>query len=129
MGKLNWQKPTWAKELGTSVNNLDNWAEDNSYKASGAIFAAILLIGGGAFFYNWHVNHPGTPSEQPEFVTFELVAPNIRDYSDPNSKTQPLIFGFSNSVAPIELSGKDIPAGIRISPAIEEIGNGRMTAR
>ena len=119
IGKVNWQQPTWAKELSGNIKNLDNWAEDNSYKASGAIFAAILLLGGGIFFYNWHVNHPGIPSEQPDFVTFELTAPYVRDYSDPNSKPNPLFLNFSNSAAPIEFSGKNITAGIRISPNIE----------
>ena len=119
VGKVNWQQPAWAKELSTSIDNLDNWAEDNSYKASGAIFAAILLIGGGIFFYNWHVNHPRTPSEQPDFVAFELNSPSMRNYYDPDSKPSPLYLVFSDSAAPIELSGKDIPTGIRISPAIE----------
>ena len=119
IGKINWQQPAWAKELGSSVERLDNWAQDNSYKASASIFGVLALIAAGALFYNWHVNHPRVPSEQPDFVTFSLDEPRVRDYFNPNSEPTFLNLIFSDSVAPIELSGKDIPGGIKISPAIE----------
>ena len=114
-----WQAPKWTAEAGEGIDRLDGWTDEHPYKASGIIFAALLLAVGGYSFYQWHVTHPKVYPTPPEMVSFSLSTPSIRDFTDGSSKPRSLSLHFDASAAPIENIGKDISEGILIDPPID----------
>lgn len=106
-GEIHWRAPPW---LGWIRNNLRRFLI-----TTGLILLALL---GALAGWRWYQSLP-----KPLQTTFSIEAPAVTCYlCNPPGKPNPLVLRFSQSAAPLKLTGKDLdPASesVRLSPAVK----------
>lgn len=112
-----WAAPPWLRWLGWLMARISGRgvaAVRAKPRASAAAMLALVLVGAGAYYglARWKA------WPQPVEVTFNVANPPLTDFAD-EGKPQPLKVGFSQSVAPLALVGKDVTAGITVTPEVE----------
>ncbi|MDQ6628420.1 MAG: MG2 domain-containing protein, partial [Pseudomonadota bacterium] len=81
-----------------------------------SLAAALVLaasLAGAWFGYAWWQAQP-----KPVEVSFKVNGPALTDFAN-DGAPQPVTVSFSNSVAPLALVGKELAAGIAVSPPVE----------
>ena len=112
-----WTAPPWLHWIGRLVGRFTGHGIATvraKPRASAATLLALVLIGTAGYFgHAWWQARP-----QPLEVTFAVVDPALTDFAS-EGKPRALVVTFSQSVAPLALVGKDVTAGINVSPAVE----------
>ncbi len=113
-GRLAWQAPPWAVWLRRQGAAAASWARANPRRAVrwGLTFAALAAVAGGAWY-----GYSLLP--KPDLVTLQVTDPPLTPYEIDNPRPAPLQIRFSASAAPLETIGKEVGAGIAVSPAVE----------
>lgn len=112
-GKVKWNSPPWLKYL-------EQKSKSSPKVFWGATLLFIALLGAGAYGAYWYNNLP-----KPVYITASITTPDITP-NEENLVPNNLIidFGIKNnefmpqSVAPINLIGKEIDEGIEMTPEI-----------
>lgn len=112
-----WAAPPWLRWIGRLLDTAGNRGVARVRArplASAAALSALLLIGAGGYYgHAWWQARP-----RPVEVTFEVVQPALTDFANEGSP-QPLVVNFSQSVAPLAGVGKEVAAGIVVTPAVQ----------
>lgn len=119
-GSIEWYAPDWLRFCGRRLRAagqaLVAGARAHPGRSAGVAAVFIALIGGGVGAWRWYESRP-----KPELVRYEIAAPARTCYEcEPVGAPRPLRVRFSASVAPIELSGKELDASqrlVNLSPA------------
>ena len=119
-GQLHWQAPAWmrwsADKCGFAANGLGSRIKAHPRKSL-ALLAILASLGGAGWYgYQWWQAQP-----KPVEVTFEVTEPartEIEAEEEDARKPKPLVITFDHSVAPLAGVGKDVSAGITVSPAL-----------
>jgi uncharacterized protein YfaS (alpha-2-macroglobulin family) len=101
-----WEPPDWLQWLldllMNAVARLREWAVARPGVAAVVGLLFVGLVAGGVAGWRWYERQP-----KPTLVTFTVEAPPRTCYEcEPPGKPNPLIVRFSESVAPLEQSGK-----------------------
>jgi alpha-2-macroglobulin len=110
IGQVSWAAPTWMPATGS-------WVRRKPVLAASTLVAAVALVAGGWFGWQWYKNRP-QPVE-PSRISLSASAPSITDYTRQPIVINPLMVTFSGSAAPIELVGKPVTSGIVMEPAVK----------
>ncbi|PXV60615.1 hypothetical protein SAMN04487785_102341 [Dyella jiangningensis] len=110
VGQVSWSVPAWLPATG-------GWVRRRPVHAAGTLLAALVVLGGGWFGWQWYKNRP-QPVE-PSRITLSASAPAITDYAHQPIVIHPLMVTFSGSAAPIEQVGKPVTAGVTLQPAMK----------
>ncbi|MBL8299271.1 MAG: alpha-2-macroglobulin [Rhodanobacteraceae bacterium] len=116
VGRVSWQAPAWM--LATERAGLAGWGavRRNPGRVALVLGTLGLIAGGGWLAYTIDKERPKPP--EPVVATFAANAPALTDYSSEPITVHSLDLNFSQSVAPLALVGKDVTAGITLTPAI-----------
>jgi uncharacterized protein YfaS (alpha-2-macroglobulin family) len=123
-GEVHWQSPPWLNWLSVHLRDRARaalaYVRQNPRRAG--IAAALLLVITGAAYAGWRW-YQGLP--KPVETQFTVHAPEVTCYScNPPGKPNPVLVRFSESAAPLQLTGKDIdPASeaVRMAPAMKGV--------
>ena len=119
-GSLNYQAPFWMKWCGSQLALLVSLVKQKPAKSLGIVALLAALATGGWQAWAWYQAQP-----KPVTVKITLKAPE-RTQIEYGLPPNPLTVSFDSSVAPIELVGKAVSAGISTMPHIE--GEWKWTA-
>lgn len=103
LGEFTWRAPTW---VGA--------ARRNPRRSAGIVAGIAIVCVAGWLGWHWYKNRP-----HPVYMTFQVTAPAVTDYTGKAPVVQPLVVAFSGSAAPIERAGKAVVAGIHVRPAVK----------
>ncbi|CDZ79213.1 hypothetical protein BN59_03531 [Legionella massiliensis] len=113
-GRIRWNSPPWAAHLHSKAKSspLTFWT------STGVLIALLAALGYG---YNWYKNLP-----KPQLIEASITAPKITPLAEEMvPDTLSISFGNSSeeefvnqSVAPLNLIGKEVTKGIELTPAI-----------
>ncbi len=114
-----WSAPPWGRAVGKFVQAASHkvavQVRANS-RISAGLVAVFLLVGiGGYYGYTWWKGQP-----KPVEVSFTVSNPALTDFAN-NGPVQALSVKFNKSVAPLVLVGKEVQAGIALSPAVDGV--------
>lgn len=115
-GKVSWQAPGWLGWSGRKGREAISTVRRKPRHFLLGALCVLLLAGGGWYGYRWWQAQP-----KPVEVTFKVSNPGRTEIEqeDPASRLpKPLLISFSQSVATLATVGKDVTAGITVSPAI-----------
>lgn len=115
VGELSWTAPPWARWSGSQIAAGGRAVAAKPLFAGAAVLLLAAIAAGGVYGYKWWQTRP-----KPIEVKFSVTNPPrtpIEDETD--SQPRPLFIRFQQSVAPLSMSGKEVPTGIRITPALE----------
>jgi alpha-2-macroglobulin len=123
-GEVHWQSPPWLNWL--AVHLCDRARATLVYvrqnpRRSGIAAALVLLLTCAAYAgWRWYESLP-----KPVETQFTVHAPEVTCYScDPPGKPNPVLVRFSQSAAPLQLTGKDIDpasAAVHMAPAMKGV--------
>ncbi|MBM9614074.1 alpha-2-macroglobulin family protein [Desulfobulbus rhabdoformis] len=103
VGQLSWTPPPWSRWLAAHP---------------ALSFSLLLILAGGSltgwYGYTWYSQRP-----QPQTVEYALESPALTDYASSPVKVHPLRVRFGQSVAPIDIIGKEVLQGIRLEPSLK----------
>ena len=123
-GEVHWQSPPWLNWLAARLREHARaalvYVRQNPRRA-GIAGSLVLLITCAAYAgWRWYQSLP-----KPVETQFTVQAPEVTCYScDPPQKPNPILVRFSQSAAPLQVTGKDIdPASeaVRIAPAMKGV--------
>ena len=122
IGEVRWQAPGWLRGIGNALGFCGvacaSWVRADRRRAAIASAVGIAIIAGGMAGKIWY-------DKQPKLleVTYEVTVPGPTAMDQPhaNTKPEPLIVQFSDSVAPLAGVGKDVAAGITVEPRIDGV--------
>jgi uncharacterized protein YfaS (alpha-2-macroglobulin family) len=115
-GRLEWQAPAWGRWIGDAGRRGGATVRANPRAAASGLLLVALLAAGGWYGYRWWQALP-----KPVEVTFKVTGPartEIEAEEAEARKPKPAIIAFDQSVAPLSQVGKDVAAGIALSPAL-----------
>ena len=115
LGELSWDAPPWARWTGGKVATGARAVAARPALSGAAVLLLAAIAAGGVYGYKWWQARP-----KPVEVKFTVTNPprtplENRDDNSPRA----LVVQFAQSAAPLAMSGKDVSAGIRITPVIE----------
>ncbi len=116
VGELHWQAPVW---MGWSGRNTLRAVTAVRTRPRQTLIGVVLLTAlavSGWSAYHWWQARP-----KPVEVTFKVTPPartEIENEDVAQRAPKRLIVEFSESVAPLANSGKDVTSGIRVSPSV-----------
>ncbi len=114
-GDLSWQAPRWARWLGGKFAAGGRAAMRRPRHAAALLVLAAALGAGGAWTWKWWQARP-----KPIEVTATVQNPSRTPLeSEDDASPRPLLIRFSQSVAPLSMSGKEVAQGITVAPALE----------
>lgn len=115
-GTLNWNSPPWVTHLRQRARN----TPAQFWGSTALLIVLFIAAGYGAY---WYKHHP-----QPTYITAAITIPDITPLTDNETPLTPnnLIINFgikrqdfiNQSVAPINLVGKTVNEGIKLTPEI-----------
>ncbi|MBA2652314.1 MAG: alpha-2-macroglobulin family protein [Tatlockia sp.] len=113
-GRIRWNSPPW-------LTYFKRKAALKPIQFLVLTSVVIALLSAGSYGYHWYKNLP-----QPQLVSASITAPNITPIGDelfPDNLTIDFGLGhgdnfLSQSVAPINLIGKEVSTGIQLNPAM-----------
>lgn len=116
-GRVQWSSPPW-------FNSVKSKASRQPGLFYGALLGLLVVIGLGVAGYKWYQNQP-----KPRLVTASITAPELSTVEEDELVPDDLTIDFgypgssddeftTQSVAPLNMIGKTVPAGIEMSPAI-----------
>ena len=117
-GNVQWHAPAWLAFLVRLASNVWQYTRANPRQA--ALRAGAMLAIGAAAGGGWHYYHRPDPTKPVE-ATFQIQPPGRTRIEDAGAKPDPLSIRFSQSVAPLQNAGKEVSAGITISPVAEGV--------
>ncbi|STX38179.1 alpha-2-macroglobulin [Legionella feeleii] len=117
LGKFNWSSPPWLAFLRRK-------AVASPKHFWGIVSAVCIVLLGLGYGYYWYQNQP-----KPQLITASITAPKITPLTEEETLVPDNLiidFGFkeaqdnfvTQSVAPLQLIGKEVPEGIELSPAM-----------
>ena len=115
-GRVDWQAPAWGAWVARSGRRGGATLRANPRATFAALAVAALLAGGAWYGYQWWKAQP-----KPLEVTFQVTAPTRTEIESEDAearKPKPAVIVFDHSVAPISQVGKDVAAGVTLSPAL-----------
>jgi uncharacterized protein YfaS (alpha-2-macroglobulin family) len=115
-GRFDWQAPAWGRWVAGAGRRGGATLRANPRASMAALLALALLAGASWYGYRWWQAQP-----KPLEVTFEVTAPARTEIESEDAearKPRPAVIVFDHSVAPLSLVGKDVVAGIALSPAL-----------
>jgi len=113
-GSLSWQAPSWSVWLAAKLKQVENWIFATRKRAYTIIISTLLIVGGSYYGWHWYQQLP-----KPVLTAYQVKAPSVTLY-DENGKpvVYPFEIAFAESVAPVNLIGKPVTEGIKLSPKI-----------
>ena len=115
-GRVHWQAPAWGSWLGRQGRRAALSVRAHPRNALLTLAAAVALGAGGWYGYGWWQARP-----KPLEVKFEVANPARTEIEQENAelrKPHPVVITFDHSVAPLAQVGKDVGAGVAVSPAV-----------
>jgi uncharacterized protein YfaS (alpha-2-macroglobulin family) len=115
-GRLDWQAPTWGSWVAAAGRRSGTRLRANPRATFAALAAVALLAGASWYGYKWYKAQP-----KPLEVTFKVTAPDrtaIESEDAEARKPKPAVIVFDHSVAQLSQVGKDVVAGVALSPAL-----------
>jgi alpha-2-macroglobulin len=103
VGRVAWDAPPWSRWL---------WARKLKSLAALAVIGALAT--GGYYGWRWWDSRP-----KPEQTHVTLSAPEVTRWEDGRPQINPLRVEFDHSAALLDKVGKNITAGVELSPKIE----------
>lgn len=114
-GRVQWQAPAWGGWVMGGFRGTSNRLRAKPRVTLAALLAVVLLAGGGIYGYTWWKAQP-----KPLEVTFKVTAPARTEIENEDAQARrprPVLITFDHSVAQLSQVGKDIAAGVSLSPA------------
>lgn len=117
-GEVHWRSPPWLNwvslQLGTRAQATQAYVRANPRRSSIAAVLVLAITAGAYAGWRWYESLP-----KPVETQFTVQAPEVTCYScNPPGKPNPILVRFSQSAAPLQLTGKDIdPASEAVSMA------------
>ncbi len=117
IGRVSWSRPPWLGWGVGEVSKAGRWVALHPRHAGAILLALTALSGISLVGYKWW-------QAQPKPIEVRLTVKNpprtpIEAEEEADRAPRPLVVRFALSVAPLSMVGKDVPAGIKISPSIE----------
>lgn len=116
-GSVNWNAPPWARWVGGRAAAGGRWAGANPARAGIVALLLTAIAAGGVYGYKWWQARP-KPIEVKLSVENPPRTP-IENEDETDRGPRPLYVKFAQSVAPLSMVEKEVPAGIRITPPLE----------
>ena len=115
IGEVSWRAPVWARWLGGKTVVGGRAAVAHPRHAALLVMLIVALVAGGHWTWKWWQARP-----KPIEVTATVQNPARTPIeSEDDNLPRPLRINFSQSVAPLSMSGKEVSQGIVITPLIE----------
>lgn len=114
-GRVDWQAPAWSGAVSDGFGRASARLRANPRLTLAALLAVLLLAGGGIYGYKWWQARP-----KPLEVTFKVTAPARTEIENEDAQARrpkPALIVFSHPVAQLSQVGKDVAAGVTLSPA------------
>src|SRR5262245_26999478 len=112
-----WTAPAWmgwcAQRIRAAVLALVQRVRARPVLSASLAAAVLLVAGGGYGGYRWWKAQP-----RPEAASFQVSGPALTNFAD-NGEPQDVTVSFDRSVAPLKQAGKEVAAGIDLSPRVE----------
>jgi uncharacterized protein YfaS (alpha-2-macroglobulin family) len=115
-GRIDWEAPAWGGWVMGGFRRTGARMRTHPRATLAALLAVALLAGGGWYGYKWWKAQP-----KPLEVTFKVTAPGRTEIESEDAearKPMPAVVVFDHSVAPLSQVGKDVAAGVALSPAL-----------
>ncbi|WLI89106.1 alpha-2-macroglobulin [Massilia sp. R2A-15] len=115
-GRFDWQAPPWCRGIADAGRRGGATVRANPRAAASGVLLVAVLAAGGWYGYRWWQALP-----RPVEATFKVTAPartQIEAEDAEARKPRPAVIAFNQSVAPLSLVGKDVAAGVTLSPAL-----------
>ena len=122
LGEIQWRAPRWSVAFGRGFSRLEQGVINHPKTI---VFILLLLLGcAAAGWYGWNawLNRPKPIDVAPLArleTRIDAEDPQAIDYREAKIARQVLTLHFSQSAAPIALTGKTVTKGIAIKPALE----------
>ena len=128
-GELRWSPPAWVRSAGDAARRFQALVRAQPRRSAAILAAALLVTLASVLGWRWYQSLP-----KPLEFSVTVAAPERTCIEcDPPGKPNPVVLNFTGSVAPLEVSGKDIDpakAGVSIQPAIAgRVASGRTITR
>ena len=117
IGNVSWNAPPWARWVGGRVGGTARWVGANPQRAGVAALLLAAIAAGGLYGYKWWQARP-KPIEVKLTVKNPARTP-IENEDEKDRGPRSLIVTFAQSVAPLAMVGKEVPAGIKIAPPLD----------
>jgi uncharacterized protein YfaS (alpha-2-macroglobulin family) len=114
-GRLDYQAPAWGGWVIGGFRRTNDRLRARPRVTLALLLAVLLLAGGGTYGYKWWKSQP-----KPLEVTFKVTAPARTEIENEDAqarKPKPVLVVFDHSVAQLSQVGKDVAAGVTLSPA------------
>ena len=116
-GNVSWNAPPWARWAGGRIGAGGRWAGAHRKHTGVGLLLVAALAAGGVYGYKWW-------QARPKPIEVKLTVQNpprtpIENEDENDRGPRPLYVKFAQSAAPLAMAGKDVPAGIKITPPLE----------
>lgn len=119
VGRIEWRVPTWTKGVKRALQWMENGVDRHPGSIASVLIILLAATASGYYAWHWYLNRP-KPIE-PAPIVVQTVDVSLHNATAPdfsaNAQPQKLVLRFSRSAAPVTLSGKEVSAGITLSPA------------
>lgn len=110
--RIQWQVPPWFDKAGRLARRGGEIARARPGLSTLAVTTIFLALIAGIVTYHWWQSQP-----KPRTIDFNVETP-ARTVIEDNGSPNPLLVEFAGSVAPIEMVGKEVSAGVEITPVL-----------
>jgi uncharacterized protein YfaS (alpha-2-macroglobulin family) len=114
-GRVQWQAPAWSGWVAERNRRVRAAARANPRKAGVTLLSALLLAAAGLYGCTLLQARP-----KPLEVMFAVSSPQRTEIESEDAdarKPKPVLIKFDHSVAPLAKAGKDVLAGVAVTPA------------
>ena len=116
-GNVSWNAPPWARSAGARIGAGGRWTVAHPKHAGVALVLLAVLAAGGVYGVKWW-------QARPKPIEVKLTVQNpprtpLENEDESDRGPRPLTVSFAQSVAPLSMAGKEVAAGIRITPPLE----------
>jgi len=113
-GSLSWQAPRWSVWSAGKLKLGASWIFATRKRALSTTLSVLIVVAGGYFGWHWYQQLP-----KPVLTAYEVKPPSVTIYDENNKPViYPLQIAFAESVAPVNLIGKPVSEGIKLSPKL-----------
>ncbi|BCM24873.1 alpha-2-macroglobulin [Methyloradius palustris] len=111
---MSWQAPRWSVWSANKLKQGAGWVFATRKRALSTILPVLIVVAGGYFGWHWYQQLP-----KPVLTAYEVKPPSVTIYDENNKPiVYPFQIAFAESVAPVNLIGKPVTEGIKLSPKI-----------